>query len=128
VATEHGRVQVVTGGQTHTIDVSLDRIAGKPHLEHTIGPDGLVRIGSLVKVGWNGVACLLDGSRPERHRVVVDLLVASLSLSMVAVLQNVDVVVVGRDDPAKSGAYAAVSVTSKAIVFGAVVIGGYLLT
>ena len=80
--------------------------------------------------GW--VAALrpdhvLGGSRPARHRVVVDLLVASLSLSMVAVLQNVDVLVVGRDDPAHSGAYAAVSVTSKAIVFGAVVLGGYLL-
>ncbi len=57
----------------------------------------------------------------------MDLLVASLSLSMVAVLQNVDVLVVGRDDSAHSGAYAAVSVTSKAIVFGAVVLGGYLL-
>jgi O-antigen/teichoic acid export membrane protein len=80
--------------------------------------------------GW--VAALrpdhvLDGSRPERHRVLLDLLVASLSLSMVAVLQNVDVLVVGRDDSAHSGAYAAVSVTSKAIVFGAVVLGGYLL-
>jgi O-antigen/teichoic acid export membrane protein len=69
----------------------------------------------------------LDGSRPERHRVAVDLLVASLSLSMVAVLQNVDVLVVGRDDPSQSGAYAAVSVTSKAIVFGAIVLGSYLL-
>ena len=46
---------------------------------------------------------------------------------MVAVLQNVDVLVVGRDNPAHSGAYAAVSVTSKAIVFGAIVLGGYLL-
>ena len=70
---------------------------------------------------------VLDGSRPERHRVAVDLLVASLSLSMVAVLQNVDVLVVGRDDPSQSGAYAAVSVTSKAIVFGAIVLGSYLL-
>ena len=48
-------------------------------------------------------------------------------LSMVAVLQNIDVLVVGRDNPSHSGAYAAVSVTSKAIVFGAVVLGGYLL-
>jgi O-antigen/teichoic acid export membrane protein len=58
---------------------------------------------------------------------VVDLIVASVCLSMVAVLQNVDVLVVGRDNPSHSGAYAAVSVTSKAIVFGAVVLGGYLL-
>jgi O-antigen/teichoic acid export membrane protein len=46
---------------------------------------------------------------------------------MVAVLQNIDVLVVGRDNPNHSGAYAAVSVTSKAIVFGAIVLGGYLL-
>ncbi len=46
---------------------------------------------------------------------------------MVAVLQNIDVLVVGRDNPTHGGAYAAVSVTSKAIVFGAVVLGGYLL-
>ena len=62
-----------------------------------------------------------------RRTVVVDLAVASVCLSMVAVLQNIDVLVVGRDNPTHSGAYAAVSVTSKAIVFGAVVLGGYLL-
>jgi O-antigen/teichoic acid export membrane protein len=70
---------------------------------------------------------LLGGQRSVRRTVVIDLVVASVCLSMVAVLQNVDVLVVGRDNPSHSGAYAAVSVTSKAIVFGAVVLGGYLL-
>jgi O-antigen/teichoic acid export membrane protein len=69
----------------------------------------------------------LGGAALERHRVVVDLVIASIALSMVAVLQNVDVLIVGRDSPSHSGAYAAVSVTSKAIVFGAIVLGGYLL-
>jgi O-antigen/teichoic acid export membrane protein len=69
---------------------------------------------------------LLD-HRGARRTVALDLVVASVSLSMVAVLQNVDVLVMGRDNPSHSGAYAAVSVTSKAIVFGAVVLGGYLL-
>jgi hypothetical protein len=69
----------------------------------------------------------MAGSVVERRRVVVDLAVASLSLSMIAVLQNVDVLVVGREDPSRSGAYASISVTSKAIVFGAIVLGGYLL-
>jgi O-antigen/teichoic acid export membrane protein len=59
--------------------------------------------------------------------VALDLVIASVSLSMVAVLQNIDVLVVGRDNSSHSGAYAAVSVTSKAIVFGAIVLGGYLL-
>ncbi len=80
--------------------------------------------------GW--VAALrpdpvLGGQASERRTVALDLFVASVSLSMVAVLQNVDVLVVGRDNPGHSGAYAAVSVTSKAIVFGAIVLGGYLL-
>ena len=70
---------------------------------------------------------LLGGQRSVRRTVVTDLVVASVCLSMVAVLQNIDVLVVGRDNPSHSGAYAAVSVTSKAIVFGAVVLGGYLL-
>jgi O-antigen/teichoic acid export membrane protein len=70
---------------------------------------------------------VLGGGGAARRAVVVDLVVASISLSMVAVLQNIDVLVVGRDNPSHSGAYAAVSVTSKAIVFGAIVLGGYLL-
>jgi O-antigen/teichoic acid export membrane protein len=69
----------------------------------------------------------LGGASAERRTVGVDLVVASVSLSMIAVLQNIDVLVVGRDNPSHSGAYAAVSVTSKATVFGAVVLGGYLL-
>jgi O-antigen/teichoic acid export membrane protein len=80
--------------------------------------------------GWSGAlrrGPVLAGSLVERRRVVADLVIASLSLSMIALLQNVDVLVVGRDSPSHSGAYAAVSVTSKAIVFGAVVLGGYLL-
>jgi O-antigen/teichoic acid export membrane protein len=80
--------------------------------------------------GW--VAALrtdpvLSGEVSQRRTVAIDLVVASISLSMVAVLQNIDVLVVGRDNPSHSGAYAAVSVTSKAIVFGAIVLGGYLL-
>ena len=70
---------------------------------------------------------VLAAGAAERRTVALDLVVASVSLSMVAVLQNVDVLVVGRDNPTHSGAYAAVSVTSKAIVFGAIVLGGYLL-
>jgi O-antigen/teichoic acid export membrane protein len=70
---------------------------------------------------------VLGGPASVRRSVVADLIVASICLSMVAVLQNVDVLVVGRDNPMHSGAYAAVSVTSKSIVFGAVVLGGYLL-
>jgi O-antigen/teichoic acid export membrane protein len=80
--------------------------------------------------GWKAAVRpdpVLLGATTQRRTVAIDLIVAWVSLSMVAVLQNVDVLVVGRDNPSHSGAYAAVSVTSKAIVFGAVVLGGYLL-
>jgi O-antigen/teichoic acid export membrane protein len=93
-------------------------------------PDAMEWRGSTWLAGW--VSALrrgpaLAGSAIERHRVIVDLVIAALSLSMIALLQNVDVLVVGRESPGHSGAYAAVSVTSKAIVFGAIVLGGYLL-
>jgi O-antigen/teichoic acid export membrane protein len=69
----------------------------------------------------------LGGADAERHRVALDLVVASVCLSTIALLQNIDVLVIGRENPSHSGAYAAVSVTSKAIIFGAIVLGGYLL-
>jgi O-antigen/teichoic acid export membrane protein len=88
----------------------------------------------IVRRSWAGgwVAAVradvtLAGPDVERHRVALDLVVASICLSTVALLQNMDVLVVGRQNPSHSGAYAAVSVTSKAIVFGAIVLGGYLL-
>jgi O-antigen/teichoic acid export membrane protein len=52
---------------------------------------------------------------------------AFVALAMVALLQNVDVIVVHKYHPGIAGAYAAVSVACKALVFGAVVLGGYLL-
>jgi O-antigen/teichoic acid export membrane protein len=91
---------------------------------------GAVRARRSWTSGWMAAVRadrVLSGPAVVRHKVVFDLVIASVSLSMVAVLQNVDVLVVGRENPARSGAYAAVSVTSKAIVFGAIVLGGYLL-
>ena len=75
-------------------------------------PDGRVR--GLVRIHKPGP-------------IVVDSAIALTSLALLAVLQNVDVIFVGRDDPAHSGAYAAISVASKALVFGALGLGSYLL-
>ncbi len=66
-------------------------------------------------------------ARAERRVLVTDLVTAFIALAMTALLQNVDVIVLGREAPTMSGSYAAVSVASKALVFGAVVLGGYLL-
>jgi O-antigen/teichoic acid export membrane protein len=70
---------------------------------------------------------LLHGPRGEHRTILADLGAALVALAMVALLQNVDVLEVGRSNPGLSGSYAAVSVSSKALVFGALVLGGYLL-
>jgi len=69
----------------------------------------------------------LDAPGEGRRDIATDLGAAFIALAMVAVLQNIDVIMVGRDAPHLSGSYAAVSVASKALVFGAVALGGYLL-
>jgi len=64
----------------------------------------------------------------QRRGMILDLGAALVALAMIALLQNIDVIVVGSDAPGVSGSYAAVSVASKALVFGALVLGGgYLL-
>ena len=65
--------------------------------------------------------------RDLKFEMALDLVVALAALAMLALLQNIDVIVLGRDNPGMSGSYAAVSVASKAIVYGAVVLGSYLL-
>jgi O-antigen/teichoic acid export membrane protein len=70
---------------------------------------------------------LLAGDPTERRGMRLDLGNAFVALAMVALLQNIDVIVVNRENPAVAGSYAAVSVACKALVFGAIVLGGYLL-
>lgn len=56
-----------------------------------------------------------------------DVAAAVVALAAIALLQNADVIVMGREGPHRAGAYAAVSVSSKVLVFLALVVGGYLL-
>src|SRR5205807_2730634 len=62
-----------------------------------------------------------------RRHLAADALTALLALALLAVLQSVDVIIVGSEAPRRSGAYAAISVASKAIVFGALTLSGYLV-
>lgn len=76
----------------------------------------------------NGVPGLPGaGTGPGHRHLAVDLGVALAALALVAVLQSLDVVILGREAPENAGAYAAISVTSKVLVFGATVLAGYLL-
>lgn len=62
-----------------------------------------------------------------RRTMLFDLLAALAAMGLLAWLQNIDVIVLGREAPHHSGSYAAISVTSKALVFAAFVVGAYLL-
>jgi DNA topoisomerase VI subunit B len=53
---EQGRVEVATGGKTHRIEVSLDRIRQQPQMQHTIEEDGVVKTGTLFRIYWPRIA------------------------------------------------------------------------
>ena len=59
---EGGRVEVLTGGRHHTVDVVVDRIGQRPELRHAVGADGLVRNGTLVRLGWPATDSYLDAA------------------------------------------------------------------
>jgi O-antigen/teichoic acid export membrane protein len=71
-----------------------------------------------------GVVALAVHSRRD---LVADVLTALGSLALLALLQNTDVILLGSRAPHNAGAYAAISVPSKALVFGALVLANYLL-
>jgi DNA topoisomerase VI subunit B len=56
------RVEVVTGGEQHVINVTLDRIDQKPQLRHTRVPaaEGAVQIGTSIRMHWPKIASYLD--------------------------------------------------------------------
>lgn len=61
-----------------------------------------------------------------RH-LAADMATALISLALLAVLQNADVIAFGSQAPGRSGSYAAISVPSKALVYAALVFINYLL-
>jgi O-antigen/teichoic acid export membrane protein len=67
-----------------------------------------------------------DAGVRGRH-LAMDLVAALLALFFLACLQGLDVEIVGRDAPGSVGSYNAISVASKAVVFLAIVLSGYLL-
>ncbi len=62
-----------------------------------------------------------------RRRLMADVSAAFVGLALLGLLQNVDVILLGRFNHAEVGPYAAISVASKALVFGALALGAYLL-
>lgn len=66
-------------------------------------------------------------TRPARRVLIADVAAAFVGLALLGLLQNVDVILLGRLNSQGAGAYAAISVASKALVFGALAMGAYLL-
>ncbi len=62
-----------------------------------------------------------------RRKLMADVSAAFVGLALLGLLQNVDVILLGRLDHANVGPYAAISVASKGLVFGALALGAYLL-
>lgn len=67
------------------------------------------------------------GTITPRRDLIADVSAAFVGLALLGLLQNVDVILLGRLDHHNAGAYAAISVASKALVFGALALGSYLL-
>ena len=62
---ERGLIEVVTGGASHRIDVSLDRLQQKPRIERTSTPDSIVRNGTFFKMHWPRIASYLEGAETD---------------------------------------------------------------
>jgi len=60
VAHGSGRVEIEVSGRRHVIAVSLDEIAQRPRVSHTVEDAALVRNGSRVWVAWPRSGCLED--------------------------------------------------------------------
>ncbi|HEX4015756.1 MAG TPA: hypothetical protein VHX15_03380 [Frankiaceae bacterium] len=65
--------------------------------------------------------------RRERRTLATDLLSALIALALLAILQNFDVVLLGRAAPGNAGSYAPISVACKPLVLAAFVLAGFLL-
>ncbi len=70
---------------------------------------------------------LATGRSSHSRALSIDLSAALVGFAILGVLQNADIILVGRLEPSNSGSYAAISVASKALVFGAILLGSYIL-
>jgi O-antigen/teichoic acid export membrane protein len=82
--------------------------------------------GSAVTAPPHGYDARADSSL-VRRRLLADVSAAFVGLALLGLLQNVDVILLGRLNHHNVGPYAAISVASKALVFGALALGAYLL-
>ena len=82
--------------------------------------------GSMARLGALSEARSQESAVASRN-LLADVSAAFVGLALLGLLQNVDVILLGHLDHGQVGPYAAVSVASKALVFGALALGAYLL-
>jgi len=111
----------------YAIGVFVGEVAATLHAHWLVdrGPDS-----TAVAAGRPATAPDSGGEEDSllaRRRLMADVAAAFCGLALLGLLQNVDVILLGRLDHANVGPYAAISVASKALVFGALALGAYLL-
>lgn len=67
VATGKGTVEIWAQGLHHTVQTSLDRIAGRPQLNHGVEEAPLVKIGTRTRVWWPNSACSQDNEDTDSY-------------------------------------------------------------
>jgi O-antigen/teichoic acid export membrane protein len=78
---------------------------------------------------WRHVARTALPSDQSIHSraLSLDLVAALAGFALLGLLQNADIILVGRLQHSHAGSYAAISVASKVLVFGAILLGSYVL-
>ena len=120
--------EAVTAGHARLMAMrSLDRadaVAGTAAGARTAAlpdPQSMPEMG--VEAAGGALSMAVHGGRD----LAADVFAALGSLAILALMQNTDVLFLGSKVPGHSGAYAAISVPAKALVFGSLVLVNYLL-
>jgi O-antigen/teichoic acid export membrane protein len=69
----------------------------------------------------------VEGPMLDHTGITGDLVIALATLGLLATLQFIDVFLVGRYAPHQAGAYSAISQVAKTVVYGAIILGNFLL-
>jgi O-antigen/teichoic acid export membrane protein len=129
-------VNLLVEGGVRAVAV-LGLVAIYPHVVSACAGIFIAELATLLHARWRAnrdlaladteVVLVTSADRVIDATIVRDLVTAVCAMALLAVLQSADVILLGRDDHAASGSYAAISVASKSLFFIAVVLGGYLV-
>ncbi|MBU1209002.1 MAG: hypothetical protein KKH04_19115 [Proteobacteria bacterium] len=70
---EHGQAEVWSQKLHHTIIVELDRISQKPAIDYRNEADPSVKKGTLIKIHWPNLACLIESKNDDLYNTMEEL-------------------------------------------------------